>query len=204
MTSLLAPADALAESQRLVAALEQLRTELPLAESILEIHRPMHCELEASRVRSEQAVEGWRAALAQRWDSEVAGWRLYKAVLREFITYYGSADAPEVRLLSLGVDGDNCSPADLLADLRRLQAALQMAERKLPFASRRLPEVVAVADGLEWAIEESLLWESRRRKAVLDRRVAQDAYRRMRNETRRTLAEHLGDRAPSAFGVLFE
>ena len=204
MTSLLAPADALAESQRLMTALEQLRAELPFAESILELHRPMHHELEVSRVRSEQAVMAWREALARRWECEIAGRRLYKAVVRQFVQHYGGTSAPEVQLLARDEAGANSSPADLLADLRRLHAALLLGADILVFANRRLPEVGAAADALEQAIEESSLWENRRRAAVLDRRMAQEASRRVRNETRRALAEHFGDRTPVAFGSLFD
>jgi len=52
MTSLPAPSDALAESQRLIAALEQLRAELPLADDILTQYRPTHDELASSHVKS--------------------------------------------------------------------------------------------------------------------------------------------------------
>ncbi len=42
MTILPAPTDALAESQRLIATIEQLRGELPFAEDILALHRPSY------------------------------------------------------------------------------------------------------------------------------------------------------------------
>ena len=52
MTTLPAPTDALAESQRLIATIEQLRGELPFAEDILDLHRPTHHELETSATKS--------------------------------------------------------------------------------------------------------------------------------------------------------
>ena len=56
MTTLPAPTDALAESQRLIAAIEQLRGELPFADDILAVHRPTHQELEISCPHQSQRI----------------------------------------------------------------------------------------------------------------------------------------------------
>jgi hypothetical protein len=202
MSSLLAPTDALAESQRLLMELERRLSDLPFAEAILELHRPAHHKLEASHVESQQSVAAWRAALARRWDCEVAGRRLYKRILRQFVEFYGPA-APEVQLLSRGEAEAQSSPAELLTDLRRLQAALAMGAETLPFAVQRAPEVDRACVALEGAISEALLWETRRRDAALDSRMAQEAYRRVRNATRHALREHYGEHAPTEFGELF-
>ena len=118
MTTLPAPTDALTESYRLITMIEQLRGELPFADDILALHRPTHHELEISAAKSEQAVAAWREALARRWESEVAGLRLYKRIVRQLAEHYGSEDAPEVQMLSRGGTKADSSPAELLT-LRR-------------------------------------------------------------------------------------
>src|SRR5215212_5493232 len=116
MTTLPTPIDALAESQLLITMIEQLRAELPFADDILDLHRPAHHELEISAAKSEQAVTAWRAALARRWESEVAGLRLYKRIVRQLAEHYGGEDAPEVQMLSRGAEAES-SPSELLVDL---------------------------------------------------------------------------------------
>ncbi|MBK9715341.1 MAG: hypothetical protein IPO81_29240 [Kouleothrix sp.] len=204
MTTRLLPTDALAESQRLIATLEQLREELPFADDILAVHRPTHQELETSYMKSEQAVSAWRAALARRWDSEIAGRRLYKRILGQLARHYGSASAPEVQALSRGEAEVNSSPAELLTDLRRLQAALSISSATLDFAHERLPELDQTCAALEAAISEANVRETQRRVAVLDSRMASDAYQRARSETRRMLVAHYGDRLASRLGDLLE
>jgi len=189
MHTFLAPVDALAESRRLIAVLERRRDELPFADDILAAHLPAHDALERSSICSDDAVEAWRSALARRWDCEVAGRRLYKQVLRQIVEHYGSASAPEVQLLSRGEAEANSSPAELLHDLRRLQAALEMGQATLPFAPRRHDDVKRICGLLEAAIGAAQASEARRRHAALERRLAQEAYRRARAETQRALIE---------------
>jgi hypothetical protein len=196
MTTLPAPTDALAESQRLIATIEQMRAELPFADDILALHRPTHSELESSATKSEQAVAIWRGALARRWESEVAGLRLYKRVVRQLAEHYGGEDAPEVQVLSRSGAETDSSPAELLMDLRRLQAALSVGQG---VASERLPEVEQACVELESAIREANNSETQRRVAVLDNRMAREAYRRARGETRRMLIEHYGDHLAQEF-----
>src|SRR5689334_11890764 len=98
MTALLTPVDALAESQRLITVLERRRSELPFADDILAVHRPTHADLERSSARSDNAVEAWRAALARRWECEIAGRRIFKQIVRQLADHYGGASAPEVQL----------------------------------------------------------------------------------------------------------
>jgi hypothetical protein len=199
MTTLPAPTDALAESQRLMTMIEQLRSELPFADDILASHRPTHYELEISAAKSEQAVAAWRGALARRWESEVAGLRLYKRIVRQLAEHYGSADAPEVQLLSRGGAEAESSPSELLADLRRLQAALSVG---LGLASERLPEVEQACAALERAITDANQSETQRRVAVLDNRMAREAYRRVRSQTRRLLVDHFGEHMAHEFTEL--
>jgi hypothetical protein len=199
MTTLPAPTDALAESQRLIATIERLRSELPFAEDILALHRPTHHELEASATKSELAVDAWREALARRWDAEVAGLRLYKRIVRQLSEHYGGDAAPEVKMLSRAGAQSESSPSELLADLRRLQAAMSVG---LEFVHERLPEVEQACAALESAIADANQSETQRRNAVLDNRMAREAYRRVRGETRRLLVEHYGEHMAHDFAEL--
>lgn len=204
MSALLATADALAESERLIAALEQHRAELPFADDILALHRPTHHDLECSNASSEQAVAAWRSALARRWDCEIAGRRLYKQIFRQLVEHYGCATAPEVQMLSRGEAEINSSPSELLGDLRRVQAALATGLSSLPFAQRRLIEVERACAALERAIAEARACEAQRRTTAIDRRLAQEAYRRARAATRRVLVEQGGEALASEFAELFD
>jgi hypothetical protein len=203
MTVLLASSDTLAESQRLIALLEQCCSELPFAGDILAIHRPAHEHLEHSSMRSDAAVDEWRAALAQRWECEVAGRRLYKQVLRQLAEYYGGDSAPEVQLLSRGGAEVNSSPVELLHDLRRLQAALGTSLATPQFAPLR-GEVDHICLALEDAIGAAQASEARRRDAALDKRLAREAYRRARAATERRLLEFFGGSIAGELAELFE
>jgi hypothetical protein len=202
MTPFSPPADALAESQRLIAALERLRDEIPFADDVLAVHRPTHHDLEASYLKSERAVASWREALAIRWEHEVAGRRLYKRIIRQYAEHYRSDEAPEVLALTRGEAEANSSPAELLTDLRRMQAALSIAAGTLAFAHERLAELQIVCDSLERAITVANVSETERRTAVLDSRMASEAYRRARSETRRMLSEHFGEQMAVRIGDL--
>jgi hypothetical protein len=202
MSALLTPSDALAESQRLIIALERRRSELPFAEDVLAIHRPTHDDLARCSARSDDAVEAWRAALARRWECEVAGRRLYKQGVRQLVEHYGRS-APEVQLLSRGGAEVDSSPSELLHDLRRLQAALELARSALPSVVERLDEAGQVCAALEVAISDASSREEQRRTAALDRRMAQEAYRRARTTTRRVLIEHYGGAMAGEFAELF-
>ena len=202
MTTLLAPDDVLSESQRLLAALSHLDTELPFAREMLAAHRPVHIEIQRTHERSEQSVSLWRGALARRWECEVSGRRLYKRVLRKMIQFYGSESAPEVQLLSRSGAEANSSPAELLADLRRLHAALDVGSA--PFYDSALQDQIQhECAALQQAIADTSTHENERRNAVPDHRLAREAYRRTRSETLRRLQLHYGEQFASAVGDLF-
>jgi hypothetical protein len=203
MHTFLAPIDALAESRRLIAVLERRRNELPFADDILATHLSAHDALERSSYRSDEAVEAWRAALARRWNCEVAGRRLYKQVVRQLVEHYGSEAVPEVQLLSRGGAEVNSSPAELLHDLRRLQAALEMGLATLPFAPRRHDDVKQICAVLAAAIGVAQASEARRRDAALERRMAQEAYRRARAATQRALIEFYNGMVAGEFAEVF-
>lgn len=196
--------DTLAESQRLIVQIERFRDEIPFAEDILAIHLPAHQELSSTHARSEEAVDAWRMALARRWECEVSGRRLYKRIIRQIADGCGGMGAPEVQAITRGEAEANSSPAELLADMRRLQAALSISSGALAFARDRLPELGRSCAALEAAIAEANLRETERRVAALDNRIASEAYRRAREATRRSLAAHYGERLSARFGDLLD
>ena len=204
MTTLVPTADVLSESRQLIATIERLREELPFADNILAIHRPTHQELESTQARSAQSVTAWREALAQRWDAEVAGRRIYKRIIRQIAEHYGSSAAPEVQALTRGEAEANSSPAELLADLRRLQAAFSIGTEALRCAREHLPELTHACATLDAAIAEASRCETQRRNAALDSRIASEAYRRARAETRRLLAEYYGEHMTSRLDGLLK
>lgn len=201
MTSLLAPANSLLDSQRLIAAFDRLRSELPLANEILDTHYPLHLKLQQTHQASEQAVTAWRAALASRWECEVAGRRLYKRILRQLIGLYGE-QAPEVQLLSRGGAEANSLPSELLADLRRIGAAFAVGASLL--ATHELQsELHQTCTALEQAIETTRQCETQRRNAVLDHRMAGEVYRRARTATHRKLLAFYSNGLDSSLSELF-
>ena len=83
-------------------------------------------------------------------------------------------------------------------------SALALGRSSLSFAARRLPEVERTCAALEQAIDEANRCEARRRAAAIDRRMAQEAYRRARDMTQRALAAHYGEAIVSEFAELFQ
>lgn len=198
MTAPQASNDTIRESLRLIDELERRRSDLPFADGVLTLHRDTHRELEQCYDASEEAVTAWRAALARRWDHEVAGRRLYKQVLRQFSDQLGES-APQVQMISRGGAEANSTPAELLEDLRRLRAGLTIDGVDLPFAAERLPQIDQACAALEAAIEEARVTEHRRRNAVLESRMAREVFRRVCEETYGKLAAHYGERFPEEF-----
>jgi hypothetical protein len=189
--------NAIADSDRVILALEQ-RSDLPFAATLLAHHRAMRAELEQCDATGRAAVEAWRVALASRWDCEVAGRRLYKQSLRQLIDHFGE-QAPQVQLLSRAGAEVNSSPQELHDDLMRLVAVLQLEVGSLAFASERLAQIRASAVALERAIDGARRTEHERRTAVLDMRMAREAFRRACDETFARLTEHFGSPLPDEF-----
>ncbi len=203
MTSSLAPYDAINESRRFIHALERRQHVLTFADTLLSLHYTAHQHLENSYDISEQAVEAWRAALADRWECEVAVRRLYKQVIRQLTDHYGEM-APQMQLITRGGAEINSSPAELMEDLRRLHAALTVELETLPFAAERLPQIDQVYDQLDHAIDVANQTEQRRRNAVLENRMAREAFRRTSEATLGKLAAHYGDQFNDEFQELLE
>lgn len=177
--------DSIAESQRLIDALERHAADLPFASEHLAIYRPAHHTLEQCQHRSDSAVAAWQVALARRWECEIAGRRLFKQIYNQYIAFYGSATCREVqRIASNHAEGDSL-PADLLADMRRLHADLALHHDDAFLG--RCGELERACTMLEFAIREAIAYEAARRTSVIDRRIAQEALHRARNATQRAL-----------------
>jgi hypothetical protein len=192
MTAITPDIDPLAESQRLIAALERHAADLPFAAEHLALHRPMYQTLVRCKTASDSAVAAWRAALAQRWEWEVRGRRVYKQLQRLYVEHYGSDEHPRVQLVTSSEDDVDSSPSKLLTDLRRIQNDLTLNAKDLPFAER-IHELTYVCARLEQAIAESATCETARRYSVVERRMAQEAYLRARNSTQGAIRSHYGE-----------
>ncbi len=191
--------DAIADSRQLLTALEARRAELPFADQVIAAHASLHQELEGSYTTSQQAVGAWRAALARRWDAEVAGRRLYKQIVRQLDAQSGAGGRSPVALLVRGSGESEISPAQLLDDLRRLGALLALHAPPIADAALLLRHVEAASADLEDAIGQTEVTERRRRSSVLDNRMARDVYQRIRSETYRALETYYGAQLPREF-----
>lgn len=198
MTTRPAIEEAIADSQKLLVLLEQHAPEVPYLDGRIAHHCDIQAELERCSAESRDAVEAWRAALARRWDCEVAGRRLYKQNLRQMTEFFGEG-APQVTLLSRGGAEANSTPNELYEDLLRLQAGLQLQRAVFPGAHERSQAVGVCATELNHAIEIARRAELRRRSAVLDGRMACETFRRAWEQTFTHLADHYGDPLPEVF-----
>lgn len=203
MITLRAPADALTAAERIIQLLEQRHDELPFAKELLATYRPAYQELARSKAYVEDSVAAWQAALAQRWACEVAGSRVFKHISQQLVAFYGSADAPEVQLVACGGAEEHRTPSELLTDLRRMAAALQISQAQLPFAEQRLQELTQTCAALDIAIAETSAREAERRIAVLEQRIVQEAQRRLRGAAQQQLTTFYGGHMPADLAEAF-
>ena len=193
--------DPLAESQRLIAVLERNLALVPFAAEQLAVHRSVQTMLIACQQRSDAAVSAWRSALARRWECEIAARRLYKQVQRQYIALYGSAEHPEVQRIASSYDDANTSPKSLLTDLQRV--LLDLRVRRDTLVAERQSELQHTCDELDTAIHEAEHCEAARRTAVLERRMAQEAFRRARTATQDAFNTHYGTQLAPGLNELF-
>jgi hypothetical protein len=178
--------DMVEDSSQLLALLERRQSELPAARDLLDRHRELHHELLHRQQNGERALEEWRRALARRWECEVAGQRLYMNVQRELVAYFGPSS--QALLIFLHGDDRERDATQLLADLRRLHAALAITRGVPAAATEHLPELARACDALDEALRWSNRCEQQRHRAFLDRHLSQQAYQQVRERTERALA----------------
>lgn len=194
-TTLPAPTDIAAEARRLIDLLEQRRRELPFADQMLARLRTSLSALEYCTQITDRALGVWREALARRWEDEVRGRRLYRQIYQQMAEFYGSPEALELQVFSRGGAEVNSTPAELLADLRRIEAALGVQRARLPFAAQRLAELQQHCVELQETIDSASTAEAERRACVFDRRMAQESCWRANQVAHQALRTHYGERA---------
>lgn len=182
--------DIIQDSSQLLEILEQHRTTLPNGDEILARHRALHRELELHQHLSEQTLAAWRTALTGRWELEIAGQRLYTRIQRQLLEQFGS-DSPELQAIAPVRRSQGITPVDLLADLRRTLASLRLLSSAHTILSEDIAELEAVCADLTDAIALTHDLQQKRRNAMIDQRLAQDIYQRVRHETQLCLSKHL-------------
>jgi len=195
MTTLPAPTEIAADARSLIALLEQRRRELPFADQMLARLRTALSALEYCTQITDRALSVWRDALARRWEGEVRARRLYRQIYQQMAEFYGTAEALELQVFSRGGDEVNSTPTELLADLRRLEAALGVQRARLPFAPLRLAELGQLCGELQETIDTTSTTEAERRACVFDRRMAQESCWRATQIAHQALRSHYGERA---------
>lgn len=186
------PYDILEDQDRLIAVLERYRTSLPFVDEELTFHQTLRRELEQHQGISEQTLAEWRQALAQRWECEVVGQRFYQRIQRQLRDYFGT-DSPHLRLLAPDNNERARTAAELLTDLRRLEASLRLLHPRPPFVALQLAELTQVCADLASALNRTQHCETQRHTAMLEQRLTYNLYQQARKQTRRLLVEHLGE-----------
>jgi hypothetical protein len=184
--------DIMEDQDRLIAVLERYRPYLPFVDEELARHQSLRQELEQHQGLSEQTLAEWRQALAQRWECEVVGQRLYQQIQSRLRDYFGS-DSPHLRIIAPDNDEKARTAAELLNDLRRLEASLRLMQPRPPFVRLQLTELTQVCTNLEQALTWTQHCERQRHNAMLEQRLAYNLYEQVRKQTQRLLNEHLGE-----------
>lgn len=131
-------------------------------------------ELSRQHQNAQSALHTWRAALAQRWDCEVAGQRLFLK-LQAFIRDQYGADTPFLRLVA-PAHTDARTAEELLADLRRLEASLRIIDPQPLWVVEHISELSLACEQLDRTLAYSRRCETDRRAAMLGQRLAEKAY----------------------------
>jgi hypothetical protein len=181
-------------ANRLVALLERYRDAYPLLEEELARQRALTVAMAEQRKRGEQALSAWRAALSRRWECEVSAQRAYCEVERQLGAYYGS-DSAYAQLIAPAHPASGSTASDLLHEVRRLEASLELLTPRPPFAPQASARLRAVAADLAAAIDLTARYEAERRSVLSDQRIAANLYERAYDRARLLLARHLGDHA---------
>lgn len=177
-------------ARRLVALLEHHCEAFPPLEEELAQQRSLAHMLAEHQLRGEQSLSAWRAALSRRWECEVSAQRAYSAAQRQLAAYYGP-DAAYAQLIAPAHPGNASTPADLLHEVRRLEASLELLSARPPFAAEALGSLRAAGDALAVAIDESARCEAERRSLLLEQRMVASLYERAYARARRQIVRYL-------------
>ncbi len=183
-------------ANQLVATLERYRDTYPILDEELARQRALAVAMAEQHERGEQALNEWRAALSRRWECEVNAQRAYCEVERQFGTYY-SSDSAYAQLIAPSHPTSGSTASDLLHQVRRLEASLELIQPRPPFAAEAITKLRAVAADLADAIEQTARCEVERRSVLTDQRIAANLYERAYERARQLLAHHLGEQAPA-------
>jgi hypothetical protein len=187
----------------LVAMLERYRDACPLLNEELAHQRALAIAMAEQRKRGEQALSDWRAALSRRWECEVSAQRAYCDIQRQLGAYYGS-DSAYAQLIAPSHPASGTTASDLLHEVRRLEASLELLAPRPPFAGQAIARLSAVAAELAAAIDQTARCEIERRSILTDQRIAANLYERAYDRARQLLARHLGEHALALPAVCFD
>lgn len=180
------------EAHQMIDLLERHRGAYPFLEEDLARHQALLAALADQSRRSEHALDLWRAALARRWSCEVAAQRAYDTVQRQLSAFYGD-DPAYSQLIAPAQPSTLCTPAALLHEVRRLDAALELMSPRPLFADEGRERLQAAADDLAAAINQTDRCEAERRSMLAQQRVASSLLERAYERTRRRLAPYVRD-----------
>jgi hypothetical protein len=179
---------------RLVALLERYRHTSPLLAEELTRQQTLTHTLAEHRIHGERTLSAWRTALSRRWACEVDAQRALRKVQRQLTDLLGADDAHAALFGSAPGDAQS-TPTNLLAELRRLEAAIDLLTPRPPFAESARTRLRLASDELASAIEESQRCENERRSVLSEQRVAMSLYERAYERARRLLSSEIGDQA---------
>jgi hypothetical protein len=176
-------------SHQLIASLRSQSPASPFIRNALVRHQALHTELEARQKQSEHALSAWREALHHRWKCEIDAQRSYSQILQQLRSSYGT-NSPQLQAIEPASSQHAGAVTDLLNDLRRLHATLQLMRPSLNGSMPDLLHLEGCCKKLEAALYETEQLEKQRRAATIARNLAEEACQRAIDETVRLLTQH--------------
>lgn len=179
---------------RLVSLLERHRSEFPQLGEELDRHRMLSTALAEQHRRSAEALQAWRAAIAHRWRCEVAAQRVLMEVHRRLCTYYNN-DPDSCHIFAPDTANRACTPKDLLLDLRRLAAALEMLGLSASIPPSLRDRLQTAIVDLAAAIDQTERYEYERRQILAAKRMTSQMVAQAYARSLRLLSQCIGDGA---------
>lgn len=180
----------------LVALLERHCDTYPALSEELRRHRTLSRILAQHEDLAARALSAWRAAISERWEREVQAQRVYRLAQQQLGAYYG-ADPAYTQLIAPAHPGGAITPGELLHELRRIEASLELLLPRPPFAAALLAELQAAREALARAMERTEACEAERRNVLAEQRIAVNLYERAYDRSRRLIVRYLGEQAPA-------